>query len=66
MTKTIKNISASVHQRLLDKAKDTMRFLRESFEDVVTEIKNFLGPVVAFVVDGRTFDRSWNASGTWL
>lgn len=37
----------------------------EAFEDVVAAVKMFLEPLLAALVDGRTFRSIWNAPGPW-
>jgi len=63
MPKNIKNIDASVHQRLLNKAKITDA--PESFEDVAAAVKVFIEPVVDSIVVRQTFHSIWTAPGPW-
>jgi hypothetical protein len=63
VAKNIKNTAASVHQRLLNKAKDTDA--PRSFEDVATAVKVFLEPIVVPIVERQTFHGTWTAPGPW-
>ena len=68
-----KNIAASVHQRLLNKSRESSRPFNKtklgdapaSFENVIAGIKVFLQPVVASITDQQTFRLFWTASGPW-
>jgi hypothetical protein len=75
MAKNIKSTAASVHQRLLKKAKDKkaqwLGFIKKakvadapgSFENVAAAVKVFLEPIVASIVERQTFHRIWTAPG---
>lgn len=63
MAKNIKNVSASVHQRLLNKAK--LSAAPEAFEDVVAAVKVFLEPLLISLAERRAFHSVWTAPGPW-
>ena len=64
MARNFTNTAVSVHQRLLNKAK--LPKAPDSFADVAMAVKVFLGPIVASLVDKKTFQRFWTAPGPWL
>jgi hypothetical protein len=63
MAKNIKDIAASVHQRLLNKAKNTDA--PGSFEGVAATVKVFLEPIVASIFERQTLHGIWTAPGPW-
>jgi hypothetical protein len=63
MARNVKNTAASVHQRLLNKAK--IADAPGAFEEVIAAIKVFLEPVVASLAERRAFRSIWNSPGPW-
>ena len=63
MARNIKNTAASVHQRLLSKAK--LADAPEAFEDVVEAVKMFIQPLVVSLKRESPFRSVWTAPGRW-
>jgi hypothetical protein len=60
MKKPIVNMAASVHARLLRRAKAEGRPFNE-----LLQIEEFLMPVVEALVDGSGYDGRWPPGGPW-
>ena len=62
MVINVKNIAASVHQRLLN---TKLINAPVSFEEVMAAAKLFLKPLAFSIIEQRAFKSNWTAPGPW-
>jgi hypothetical protein len=71
LTKTgLKNIAASVRQRLLNKWNAFRKKLKgdnvpAKFENIVMQVKNFIGPIASSLSSRKPPPLKWSAPGPW-
>lgn len=64
----IRNLPASIRQRLLQVARDSERPFQEVLQlvEVTAAIAAFLSAPAAAIRDRRPFTRFWHATGPWV
>ncbi len=67
----VKNIAASVRQRLLNKWNAFRKKLKQDhipteFEDIVMKVKMFIAPIASALTSKKPLPSNWSAPGPWV